>query len=332
MKKENLSRNITILLYTLVALFPVNFYLAYQLTDSVQSNTRVMQDIGRLGGALETQMHSGKLNAESMAYIEQLFQRIDKGFLQKEVSKADVGFLNPDDTFRGLYAKWKICKYGVSDAKKSFDECLKYHDRFTMSVISRTDAAQQNILYILFAALTATMLVIVFIVHLMRINIKNEHEKHSLIDSLTKLYNRAYFLDEIENASARASRTLQPLSIIFFGIDDFEHITLDKREKMIAAFGAFLVPLIRSSDVACRVGENEFSVIAPDTELKKVEILAVRLRKAVEKHRLMEGWPATISVGASQYKSGEDSQLLIQRAKQKWHEAQQFKNRVILDQ
>lgn len=332
MKKENLSRNITILLYTLVVLFPVNIYLAYHLTDSVQSNTLVMQDIGRLGGALETEMHNGKLSPESMAYIEQLFQRIDKGFLQKEVSRTDVGFLNPDDSFRELYTKWKVCKYGVSDVKKSFDECLKHYSRFSMSVTSRTDAAQQNILYILYAALTVTMVVIMLIVHLMRINMKNENEKHSLIDSLTKLYNRAYFLDEIKNASARASRTLQPLSMIFFGIDDFEHITLDQREKMIIAFGAFLVPLIRSSDVACRVGENEFAVIAPDTELKKVEILAVRLRKAVEKNRLVEEWPVTISVGASQYKSGEDSQLLIRRAKQKWHEAQQFKNRVILDQ
>ncbi len=331
MKTESLPWNITIFLYLLILLFPANFYLAYHLSGSVEKSSLVMKDVGRLGGALESVKRSGVVDPASAAYIEELFQRIDREFMQKEAGQTNFGFHNPADTFRELYAKWKVCKYGMSDAKKEFRACLKDYERFSMAVSSRLQGEREGTLYILYALLVVTLFIIALIVYIMRIDMSHESGKHALMDSLTGLYNRSYFLEEIKHASARASRTLQPLSIIAFGIDDFENITLDKRDPLLIAFGAFLSPLIRSSDIACRVSENQFVVIAPDTEVEKVKILAVRLRKAVEKKHLMAEAPVTISVGGSQYENGEKSDEFVRRAEVKWREAKEFKNRVILD-
>ncbi len=331
MKTESLPWNITIFLYLLILLFPANFYLAYHLSDSLEKDSVVMKDVGGLGGALEYAKRSGTIDPGSAAYIEELFQRIDREFMQEEASQTNFGFHNPEDTFDSLYNKWKSCKYELIDAKSQFRACLKDYERFSMAVFSRLEAEREGTLYILYALLVATLFIIAVIVYIMRIDISQESGKHALMDSLTGLYNRSYFLEEIKHASARASRTLQPLSIIAFGVDDFDNITLDKRDALLAAFGAFLSPLIRSSDIACRVSENQFVVIAPDTEIEKVKILAVRLRKAVEKQHLMTEAPVTISVGGSQYENGEKSSEFIRRAEVKWHEAKEFKNRVILD-
>lgn len=331
MRKESLPWNITIFLYIFLAIFPVSFYLAYQLADSVEQNGIVMKDLGRLGGALEAQKHLGKIDPKSSEYIEGLFQRIDHEFMDKDSSQSDYGFQNPQDTFRELYAKWKVCKYGITDADNQFYACQKDYDRFVMSVSSQLEGKGEYALYMLYALLVITLFIIAVIVYIMRIDISQESDRHALIDKLTGLYNRNYFLEEIKNASARASRTLQPLSIIVFGIDDLDNVVLDRRDELLASFGAFMSPLIRSSDIACRISENQFVVIAPDTELDKVKILAVRLRKAVEKQHLMEERPVSISVGGSQYVNGEKTDGLIRRAEQRWREAREFGNRVILD-
>jgi len=331
MTKESLPWNITIFLYVFIALFPASFYLAYVLADSVKENAVVMRDLGHLGGALEVQKHNGKIDTESAAYIEGLFQSLDREFMEKEMGQSDYGFQNPQDTFRELYAKWKVCKYGITDANRQFSACQKDYDRFVMAVSSQLEGKRDSSLYMLYGLLVVTLLLITVIVYVMRIDISEESDRHALIDKLTGLYNRTYFLEEIKHASARGSRTLQPMSIIIFGIDDLDNVVLNRRDELIAAFGRFLSPLIRSSDVACRISENQFVVIAPDTEIDKVNILAVRLRKAVEKHRFMDESPISISIGGSQYVNGEKSDGLIQRAEQRWREAREFKNRVILD-
>lgn len=332
MRKESLPLNITVFLYFLIALFPVSFYLAYQLADSVEHNGVVMKDLGSLGGALKVQKLLGSLDESSKPYIESLFQSIEREFMDQEAGKSDYGFQNPQDTFRELYAKWKACDYapgGVTGGQ--FNTCQKDYDRFVMSVSTQLQGQKDNALYMLYGLLVVTLVIITIIVYIMRIDISEESDRHAMYDKLTGLYNRNYFLEEIRNSSARASRTLQPLSIIIFGIDDLENVLLDKRDTLLATFGEFLSPLIRSSDIACRIAENQFAVIAPDTEVDKVNILAVRLRKAVEKQRLMDEGPVSISVGGSQYINGEQIDSLIRRAEQKWREAKEFKNRVILD-
>ena len=193
-------------------------------------------------------------------------------------------------------------------------------------------AKQQGSTYILYSVLLVCMLLILALIYFVRKYINAHQQQDALTDRVTKLYNRVYFLDEFTNACARANRNEEPLSVIFFALDGFEQYRVELRDELIAQFGKILVPLTRSSDIACRIGENEFTIIAPKTEAQKVEILLERIRRSVEKDMKVDGRSVTLSAGIVQYRLKEESQSCILRAEKAMLEARKYRNRIIIQE
>ena len=91
-----------------------------------------------------------------------------------------------------------------------------------------------------------------------------------------------------------------------------------------------MLPLTRSSDVACRVGENEYVIIAPKTEAERVQILVERIRKAVAKDLKVGDKTVTISAGIAQLRQDEESQACVLRAEKTMYEAKKYRNKVAI--
>ncbi len=130
-------------------------------------------------------------------------------------------------------------------------------------------------------------------------------ERVTLRDGLTGAGNYRLFARQIEAQLGRGRRHDETFSLVLVDLDDFKQINDDvgheAGDRVLRDVAAQLRAALRTEDVLCRHGGDEFSVIAPHTAGREAERLASRLRDAVRDHVLAAdgGHPVTISTGVS---------------------------------
>jgi len=108
----------------------------------------------------------------------------------------------------------------------------------------------------------------------------------AITDLLTGLYNKAFFLEAVKTEISRGRRNQKPLSLILFDFDNFKELNDTKGhvegDRILKEIGMLLKEQVRSMDIACRYGGEEFTVILPETSQDAAFSIAERLRKSVE--------------------------------------------------
>jgi diguanylate cyclase (GGDEF)-like protein len=108
----------------------------------------------------------------------------------------------------------------------------------------------------------------------------------SIRDPLTGLYNRRYMEETLARELARAARHRTPLALVVADLDHFKRIN-DAHghatgDTVLRAAARQMAALVRTGDVACRYGGEEFVLILPECSkeaaITKAEELAGRLR------------------------------------------------------
>lgn len=107
----------------------------------------------------------------------------------------------------------------------------------------------------------------------------------SITDPLTGLLNRRYLEERLTEELNRSNRYSYPMSCLMIDIDDFKkyndrngHQAGDVALKITAHS---LKASLRSADVACRYGGEEFCVLLPQTSLSEAGVIAERMRQRV---------------------------------------------------
>lgn len=117
-------------------------------------------------------------------------------------------------------------------------------------------------------------------------HIQKELKVLASTDPLTKLYNRRYFGDISANIFNILKRDQKPLSIIMLDIDKFKKINDTYGHKVgdlvLVKLSELLKKSLRTSDIICRYGGEEFVVLLPKTDLQGATIVAENIRKTVE--------------------------------------------------
>ncbi|MEZ6015138.1 MAG: diguanylate cyclase [Planctomycetota bacterium] len=112
----------------------------------------------------------------------------------------------------------------------------------------------------------------------------------ALTDALTELPNRRYAMKRLKQEWESAQRTGRPLSVVMCDIDHFKRVNdehgHDAGDVVLRETGFTLQSQLRASDVLCRLGGEEFLVIAVGADAEVGLQVAERLRKAVERHRI----------------------------------------------
>lgn len=133
-------------------------------------------------------------------------------------------------------------------------------------------------------------------------------------DSLTGLYRPWYLHEQIRLELARATRYKRALSLVIFGVggDDL----------LLRAFAERLITTCRNSDIAARLGANEFCVVLTDTSADGATQLIERLRHALAKSPIDD---LAFSSGSVTFAGGDDQptspEQLIETAKRRLHRA-----------
>jgi len=129
-----------------------------------------------------------------------------------------------------------------------------------------------------------------------------EHQAQT--DSLTGLYNHRYFHERLRSELTRASRARDYVALLVFDLDDFKRVN-DVHghavgDHVLSGVADILIRSLRTSDVACRIGGEEFAVILPSCDAGDALGLAGRLNESLAATPFEPAGIMTVSVGIAQ--------------------------------
>ncbi len=159
--------------------------------------------------------------------------------------------------------------------------------------------------------------------------------RQALTDSLTGLLNRQGFLRIAEHLTQLAKRRKEEIGLLMIDIDDFKKVNERyghiKADQALGLVGQVIKSNVRSSDLVGRYAGEEFVVFLFGTGRKGSQIVAEKIRTAIE--RMYFRPSLTVSVGAAarvvRLDAAQEIQDLIRKADHAMHIAKQTgKNRV----
>jgi diguanylate cyclase (GGDEF)-like protein/PAS domain S-box-containing protein len=166
-----------------------------------------------------------------------------------------------------------------------------------------------------------------------RKKLESKLKKLSFKDELTGVFNRRYFNELIKKQLYTCIRYRSNFSLIMFDIDHFKDINdtfgHPTGDVILKELANLIVSIIRDSDVLCRVGGEEFIVIADYTNLKEAEELAEKIRKKVEGTNFPYVRKVTVSLGVTEAKTDDSVETLLERVDKALYNAKEKgRNRV----
>lgn len=154
--------------------------------------------------------------------------------------------------------------------------------------------------------------------------------EQAVTDPLTGLYNRRYLWEFLRREWVRAKRKDESLAVIMLDLDHFKRINdahgHQAGDFVLVAVAALLRNQIRSSDIVCRYGGEEFALVLPEASLENVRLRAEHIRAAIGRLNLRhQGVPLgriTASLGVALFPHHADSpDSLIRAADEAMYEA-----------
>ncbi|MEC1759869.1 GGDEF domain-containing protein [Schinkia azotoformans] len=238
-------------------------------------------------------------------------------------------YLIPNILIMIIYPKWKVI---IGTA--IFYSAMKYIAFF----IEKESISQLEMIALILESFVNGA--ILFTVSYFRLGYNKllEHtQKLIIIDPLTGLYNRRYFDLYMEKTIPLSLRINSPLSLIMIDIDHFKRINDNYGhpcgDEALKHISEIIKANVRNSDAYVRLGGEEFAIILPNTHLDEGQILAERIRKAVEQSNFAhhnEQIPISISLGVSLYKGEEIEGFLEKVDKALYRAKENGRNQVVV--
>lgn len=145
----------------------------------------------------------------------------------------------------------------------------------------------------------------------------HEVYKLAVLDPLTNLHNRRAGEQRLVEEIARSRRYVRPLTLILLDIDNLKQCNdqfgHDAGDNMLRSFADRLRRAIRGSDMAVRLGGDEFMIILPECRAEEVRHVLGRL-DGLQIDCAGNKVDVTFACGWADYQPGETAQQLLKRA------------------
>ncbi len=140
----------------------------------------------------------------------------------------------------------------------------------------------------------------------------------SVTDSLTGLFNRRKFFEELEREVERVTRYEAPLTLIMLDLDHFKKVNDEYGHQMgdevLKETAEILLANTRKTDVVARYGGEEFIVLLTETPLEGAAGVAKRMMQAIEETVVLGAnveIKVTASLGVAEFHEGDTVDTLI---------------------
>jgi diguanylate cyclase (GGDEF)-like protein len=155
-----------------------------------------------------------------------------------------------------------------------------------------------------------------------------EARQQADLDALTGLHNRRYFHETLAREVARAHRYERHLALVVLDLDDFKAIN-DRighlaGDSVLAEAAERVRDVVRSADIACRVGGDEFAVILPEASHTDADQLYQRIQDAVSAGPVGQAGTLRFSAGVAELQPSDDAVSFFQRADDALYRAKQL--------
>lgn len=142
---------------------------------------------------------------------------------------------------------------------------------------------------------------------LANLKLRETLQNQSIRDPLTGLFNRRYMEESLTREIRRTERKQQPLSIIMIDVDHFKRFNdtfgHEAGDAVLRELGKFLKRYVRESDIACRYGGEELTLILPESSLEVTVARAEQIREGAKQlnvqHRRQSLGAITLSLGVA---------------------------------
>jgi diguanylate cyclase (GGDEF)-like protein len=212
----------------------------------------------------------------------------------------------------------------IADAQ-TFDELEAYRQRLEDRVHERTGELERSL------AQNAVLLD--------EVRLKSALlERQSREDSLTGIANRRCFDERLQTEIERAERYGEALSLLLIDLDHFKCINDSLGhaggDQVLRETAVLLRARLRQSDLAARIGGEEFALLLPCQDVHGAEAVAEQLREVFATHDFATGQGdrlrVTLSAGIAQWRAGQTRDGLLRRADQALYRAKaEGRNRVV---
>ncbi len=146
-------------------------------------------------------------------------------------------------------------------------------------------------------------------------------QSEALTDSLTKLANRRAFDNALTKSIESFNSQRRPFSLLIFDVDHFKQFNdthgHQAGDEVLRCVGRTMIETVKTTDIPCRYGGEEFALILPNTRIDSARIASERVRKAIEAMDVeFEGkhLSVTASIGVAEMLREEDDIKLIRRS------------------
>lgn len=152
--------------------------------------------------------------------------------------------------------------------------------------------------------------------------IKKDNETRELLastDSLTGLKNSRTFLNLARQEIERSWRDHRPLTVAYIDCDNFKlaNDTLGHQigDEILCLVAELIKGNTRSTDIAARMGGDEFIILLPETDEVFARGVMARIQSLLTAAMHKKQWPVTLSVGAVTFWEPPDSlEAMIRKA------------------
>jgi two-component system, cell cycle response regulator len=142
-------------------------------------------------------------------------------------------------------------------------------------------------------------------------------------DFLTGLCNRHHFQSQVQLEFERSFRYERSLSCLLLDVDDFKKINDNfghcAGDEVLQRLGQLFAKHLRSSDLKCRYGGEEFVVILPEADSEVASIVAEKMRRFIARESFEFAAPplritASIGMATSERRNFSSAEELIRAA------------------
>ncbi len=306
-----------------------NAYIAYVGIDKIAKDSSIVNQSGMIRGGIQKVSKLVTNDIDALKDIE----KIDTLFYQfLTLNKKELLAHNMNAfvlQLEELKVEWQILKKFFETYKKSknnadkaaivkqSEKCWSMANQ-TVGMAQALSEAKLSLFQIMFMVFFIDFLLIIAIIWLINSAIRKNLEVVSRVDSLTGIFNRNVYNEEIYSEIQRCKRYGYSFSLLVIDIDHFKTINdkygHDIGDNILREVTDVISQSIRKSDCFCRIGGEEFVLIATETNIQNAKTLGEKLLSAVSMTNFKIGKTITISIGLTSFHEDDTKDSIFKRA------------------